>query len=207
MKRAHFRTESKPSALRLISWSSDNWGFYKVSINSVDVLQDLNGQAGTPAPSCARRVASPVVLKLESFDSTGPSRAFWYYESSRNFSSEILDVQVYRVHSITRPINNPELASNWGYANHTLWVSNGLGATFRVWLSRPGMLYGCVFCLIASVLAGCTGTVQLFARPYFQGQSAIFPQNGNAAVYRYSATDIAQQVTHLVTHPATKTLD
>ena len=114
VKKVQFCTRSMPSSLRLVSQSSDNWGFFKISVNGVDVLQDPNGQLGSPAPSCSRS----------------------------------------------------QLPSMW------------------CWCYLP----------VVKWMIGCTGFIQLFQHPYFQGRSTNFPHNGTNISYRYDSAAIASLV-------------
>lgn len=61
-----FRTQRSPTALRLIA-GGDSWGFQRISINGVPVLQDQ--ASSTPAPRCAHTAAPPAMVRLDSLTS------------------------------------------------------------------------------------------------------------------------------------------
>ena len=49
-----------------------------------------------------------------------------------NFMNDIAIATVSKTHSSIRPVQNV----NWGYHDSTLWIKNGLHATFRIVLAR-----------------------------------------------------------------------
>ena len=120
--KAQITTSALPSAVKLIAWNEDGWGYHRVSINGVPIV-DVTQNASVRRPVCTTQ-RKQMVVQLESNGFAHTDKIF----ADQIISASIVSDQTNSSHSFQ--------PANWGFYQSTLWVDHGLRASFNLTLLR-----------------------------------------------------------------------